>query len=112
MLALWHARNLEFVRDRASFSWNIAFPLLLVLGLSLAFSQGQPDQYRVGLITATTAQQPNVFSDFSQLKHIEFVTYPQTEQALTISSTWLSTRACNVTGLIRSRLKDIYSKLF
>ena len=83
MLALWHARNLEFVRDRASLSWNIAFPLLLVLGLSLAFSQGQPDQYRVGLITATTAQQPNVFSDFSQLKHIEFVTYPQTEQALT-----------------------------
>ena len=38
MLAILHARNLEFVRDRASFGWNIMLPILLVVGMGLIFS--------------------------------------------------------------------------
>lgn len=36
--ALFYARTLEFVRDRAALVWNLLFPLLLVIGFSLIFS--------------------------------------------------------------------------
>ena len=42
--ALFYARNLEFVRDRAALVWNLAFPLLLVLGFTLIFS-GPPSRW-------------------------------------------------------------------
>lgn len=83
MLALWHARNLEFVRDRASLSWNLAFPLLLVLGFTFAFGNGEPDQYRVGVISAKGAIGQDAFSEFKQVKYIEFIEYQQQNRALT-----------------------------
>jgi len=40
--ATW-ARSLEFLRDKSSLGWNLAFPVLLVLGLAWVFSgPGQP----------------------------------------------------------------------
>lgn len=36
--AIFHARNLEYLRDRASFGWNLLFPVLIVLALSIVFS--------------------------------------------------------------------------
>ena len=43
VLALLHARNLEFVRDRSSLGWNLVFPILMVIGLAFVFSgPGQP----------------------------------------------------------------------
>jgi ABC-type multidrug transport system permease subunit len=83
MLALWHARNLEFVRDRASLSWNLAFPFLLVLGFTFAFSDGEPDQYQVGVIESSVTLEDDYFRQFRQLKHIEFIPYQQQELALT-----------------------------
>ena len=38
MGAIFHARNLEYLRDRASFGWNLLFPVLIVLALSIVFS--------------------------------------------------------------------------
>lgn len=50
MQAIWvifRARSREFWRDRGSLIWNLALPLVLVLGLSAIFGgQGQPS-YRV-----------------------------------------------------------------
>ncbi len=40
MWALFTARNLEFIRDRAGFGWNILFPFLLVAAFSIAFWTG------------------------------------------------------------------------
>lgn len=37
-LAVLHARNLEYLRDRASFGWNLVFPVLIVLALAVVFS--------------------------------------------------------------------------
>lgn len=48
--ALLAARNREFVRDRSSLIWNLAFPLLLLVGLALVFSGDPPARYQVGLI--------------------------------------------------------------
>jgi len=36
--AMFRARNLEYLRDRASFGWNLIFPVLIVLALAVVFS--------------------------------------------------------------------------
>ena len=38
MKAVFFARNLEYLRDRASFGWNLVFPVLIVFALALVFS--------------------------------------------------------------------------
>lgn len=53
--AVFRARNIEFMRDRSSLSWNILFPVLLVFGLSFIFSSGDRALYTVGVLqTADT----------------------------------------------------------
>ena len=41
MKAVFFARNLEYLRDRASFGWNLVFPVLIVFALAVVFS-GSP----------------------------------------------------------------------
>ena len=50
MLAILHARNLEFVRDRASFGWNIMLPILLVVGMGLIFSGPPRPLFKAGVL--------------------------------------------------------------
>ncbi|MDH5728740.1 MAG: ABC transporter permease, partial [Gammaproteobacteria bacterium] len=49
-IAIFLARNKEFLRDRSSLSWNIAFPILLVFGFSIIFSDDNNLLYKVGVI--------------------------------------------------------------
>ena len=55
ILAVLYARNLEFLRDRASLGWNVALPVLLVLGLGFVFSGGPRPLFKVGLLGAAEA---------------------------------------------------------
>jgi ABC-type multidrug transport system permease subunit len=48
--AIFRARNVEFIRDRSSLSWNILFPVLLMFGLSFIFSSGDRALYTVGVL--------------------------------------------------------------
>jgi ABC-type multidrug transport system permease subunit len=48
--AIFRARNLEFVRDRASMSWNLVLPVALVFGLSFIFGEGGRAEYTVGVV--------------------------------------------------------------
>ena len=48
--AIFRARNLEFVRDRASLAWNIVLPVALMFGLALVFGGGDRTQYTVGVL--------------------------------------------------------------
>jgi ABC-2 type transport system permease protein len=48
--AIFRARNLEFVRDRSSMSWNIVLPVLLMFGLSFIFGGEGRTQYTVGVL--------------------------------------------------------------
>ena len=50
ILAMLHARNLEFVRDRSSLAWNLILPVLLVIGLAFAFSGENKNQYKVAVM--------------------------------------------------------------
>ena len=49
MWALFMARSLEFIRDRAGFGWNILFPFLLVAAFGIAFGTDAAKQFKVGV---------------------------------------------------------------
>ncbi len=69
--AIFRARNLEFLRDRGTLSWNIVLPIALMLGLSFIFS-GDRAQFTVGVLQRDAvidlASHP-----FLQTRYIEFV---------------------------------------
>ncbi len=52
--AIYIARNREFMRDRGTLAWNLALPLVLMFGLSFAFSGDGRDQYTVGVLQNAT----------------------------------------------------------
>ena len=47
--AIFQGRNREFMRDRASLSWNLLLPVALVFGLSFVFS-GDRNTYTIGVL--------------------------------------------------------------
>ena len=48
--AIFVARNREFMRDRGTLAWNLVLPVVLMFGLSFAFSGDGRDQYTVGVL--------------------------------------------------------------
>jgi len=46
------ARNREFLRDRSSWAWNVIFPVMLVIGLSIVFSDEDQTRFRVGVLSS------------------------------------------------------------
>jgi ABC-2 type transport system permease protein len=71
-LAILHARNMEFIRDRSSLGWNILFPLLLVAGFAFVFSGEPRDLYKVGVL-GDPAQLQGADADFFKTKYIQFI---------------------------------------
>src|SRR5690242_11305862 len=53
-LAVLKARNLEFLRDRSALGWNIALPVLIVLGMWFIFSGGQKPLFKVAVLDSGT----------------------------------------------------------
>lgn len=76
-LALLHARNMEFVRDRGTLFWNLIFPLFLVFGFAFAFSGQDENLFKVGVIGAEDSAVP-----FLEEPHVEFVDYTAVDEAL------------------------------
>ncbi len=50
IFAIFRARNLEFIRDRSSMSWNIILPVVLMFGLSFIFGGADRTEYTVGVL--------------------------------------------------------------
>jgi ABC-2 type transport system permease protein len=50
LLAVWHARNIEFLRDRATLGWNILVPIGLVVALALIFGGPERPLFKVGVL--------------------------------------------------------------
>ena len=65
-LTVLHARNLEFIRDRAALSWGIIFPTALMLGFALLFSNGEQELYKVGVYEHSDHA-------FFQSRYIQFI---------------------------------------
>jgi len=71
-LAVLHARNMEFIRDRSSLGWNIFFPLLLVLAFAAVFSGEPKPLFKVGIIGSTTGMN-QADSYFFAMKYVQFI---------------------------------------
>lgn len=78
-LAVLHARNLEFLRDRSALSWNIVLPFFLVLGFGYAFSGGSQNMFKVGVIGDYEKIKDR--TEFFQTHHIEFVPFTDLARA-------------------------------
>jgi ABC-type multidrug transport system permease subunit len=81
ILALVHARNLEFLRDRAALAWNLVLPMALVLGLAWVFSGPQRALFKVAVISSSQTQ--TTPHPFLATEHVEFYTPGTREDALT-----------------------------
>jgi ABC-2 type transport system permease protein len=79
-LAILHARNMEFIRDKSSLGWNILFPLLLVLGFAFVFSGPPKPMFKVGILGERAIQNPS--NDFFSTKYIQFIPVDDRDRAL------------------------------
>lgn len=59
ILAMLHARNLEFLRDRAALAWNLILPVMLVFGLAFIFSGGDSAVFKVAVMDGSTNDKTN-----------------------------------------------------
>src|SRR5579863_8923232 len=55
LVAVWHARNLEFLRDRTSLVFTLGFPLATVIAMGLIFGGPPRPLFKVGVLGATPA---------------------------------------------------------
>lgn len=78
--AIFQARNREFLRDRASLSWNLILPVALMFGLSFAFST-ERDAYTVGVFQESVEIDVTQH-DFLNTRFINFVPYDDLEVAV------------------------------
>jgi ABC-type multidrug transport system permease subunit len=73
LLAVLHARNLEFLRDRATFGWNVLLPVILVIAMGLIFGGPERPLFKVAVLhsgaTIDTALHP-----FLRTHYVEFFT--------------------------------------
>ncbi len=75
-LAILHARNLEFLRDRSALMWNLSFPLLLMLGFAMIFSNENQALYKVGVVGQGQHQ-------FLESRYIDFIKLDNLPKAIT-----------------------------
>lgn len=79
ILAIFKARNLEFLRDRATLAWNIILPLALMAGLSLAFGAGDRSEFTIGVLTKDSSIDAAVHP-FLETRYIDFVPVASLDQ--------------------------------
>ena len=81
-LAVLKARNLEFLRDRAALGWNIALPVLIVIGMWFIFSGGDKPLFKVAVLDGGVPI-ASIDSAFLKTRYVDF--YPVTDQEQTES---------------------------
>jgi ABC-type multidrug transport system permease subunit len=70
LLAVWHARNLEFVRDRGTLVFTLLLPVMLVVGMSFVFGGPERPLFKVGVLTAKIEKQAH---PFLRERYVEFL---------------------------------------
>jgi ABC-2 type transport system permease protein len=79
--ALFVARNLEFVRDRSSLAWNLLLPVLIIIGFAYAFTNDNPEKFKVGLVAHGELQ--GAAAKFRETRYIKFIEFADADSSLT-----------------------------
>jgi len=78
--ALFVARNLEFMRDRAALAWTLLLPILIIFVFAFAFTEDNPEKFKVGLIAGDSPQV--TVEQFRATRYIRFIEFEQAEANL------------------------------
>lgn len=81
LLAVVHARNMEYLRDRATLGWNILFPFLLIVGFSVVFDRDESNLFKVAVI-GSIQQLGAQHVGFTKLEHINWIEVDDLETAV------------------------------
>jgi len=68
--AVWHARNLEFVRDRSTLLFTLLLPILLVVGMGVVFGGKERPLFKIGVLATSIDKQAH---PFLRERYVEFV---------------------------------------
>jgi ABC transporter DrrB family efflux protein len=79
LLAVLHARNLEFLRDRSTLIFTLLLPVLLVIGMGFVFGGPERPLFKVGVLAPSIDRAAH---PFLRERYVEFVPLPQQVQAL------------------------------
>jgi ABC-2 type transport system permease protein len=80
-LAVLHARNMEFLRDRSALAWNLAMPFMLVIGLAFTFSGDNKEIYKIGIVGGLDRLH-NVAPALQSTKFIQYIPYDDLRVAI------------------------------
>ncbi len=73
LLAVWYARNLEFLRDRSTLIFNFLFPLALVIAFAVIFG-GQPRAlFKVDVVAPANTALDARLHPFFDTRYVDFV---------------------------------------
>jgi ABC transporter DrrB family efflux protein len=61
LLSVWHARNLEFVRDRGTLVFTLLLPVSIIIGMGFIFGGPPRPLFKVGVIGGTAAAHGDAF---------------------------------------------------
>lgn len=70
LIAVWHARNLEFIRDRGSLLFTIVLPLALIIGMAVIFGGPPRPLFKVGVLGGPAAAAHDAFS---HTRYVQFL---------------------------------------
>jgi ABC-2 type transport system permease protein len=70
LFAIWHARNLEFLRDRATLIFTLLLPISLVVGMGFVFGGPERALFKVGVVTTHLDKQSH---PFLRERYVDFV---------------------------------------
>jgi len=79
LLAVLHARNLEFLRDRPTLIFTLLLPVALVIGMGFVFGGPERPLFKVGVLAPRIDRAAH---PFLRERFVEFVSLPQQSQAL------------------------------
>jgi len=79
LLAIWHARNLEFVRDRGTLIFTLILPIALVVGMSFVFGGKERPLFKVGVLSQDLAVASH---PFLKERYVDFVAIPDRAEAV------------------------------
>ncbi|MEX1993401.1 MAG: ABC transporter permease [Steroidobacteraceae bacterium] len=72
LLAIWYARNLEFLRDRSTLVFNLLFPLALVVAFAVIFGGEARSLFKIAVVTAPGVTLGEKLHPFLGTRHVDF----------------------------------------
>jgi len=78
--ALFVARNLEFIRDRAALSWSVLLPILIIFVFAFAFTDENPEKFKVGMVGSAPVEGPA--AGFKATRFVNFIEFAEIEANL------------------------------